>query len=132
MRITKNKQNKKQNLMTYPTLEEIKEELVASDHIENDIVDNPRIQSHSTQETCPENNETPQEKKKCREKEGKTINIFTNIPEIPLRKVILRNGCHGLSPLDIKSLDINTNNNEKKISSKDITNLIEWVGCMMK
>ena len=71
------------------------------------------------------------EKKKCREKEGRTINIFTNIPEIPLRKVILRNGCHGLSPLDIKSLDTNINNNEK-ISLKDITNLIEWVGCMMK
>ena len=55
----------------------------------------------------------PPEKKKCREKEGRTINIFTNIPEIPLRKVILRNGCHGLSPLDIKSLDTNINNNEK-------------------
>ena len=48
-----------------------------------------------------------------REKEGRTINIFINIPEIPLRKVILRNGCHGLSPLDIKSLDTNINNNEK-------------------
>ena len=71
MRITKNKQNKKQNLMTYPTLEEIKEELVASDHIENDIVDNPRIQSHSTQETCPENNETPQRKRSVEKKKEK-------------------------------------------------------------
>ena len=49
-----------------------------------------------------------------REKEEKTINIFTNIPGIPLREVILQNGCHGLSPLDIKSLDANVNNNEKK------------------
>ena len=115
MRKTKKKQNKKQNLMTHPTLEEktkIKEELVASGHTENDTADDPRIQSHSTQETCPENHKPP-EKKKCREKEGKTINIFTNIPEIPLRKVILRNGCHGLSPLDIKSLGINVNNNVK-------------------
>ena len=110
---TKKKQNKKQNLMTHPTLEEktkIKEELVASSHTENDIADNPRIQSHSSQEICPENYEPP-EKKKCREKEEKTINIFTNIPEILLREVTLRNGCHGLSPLDIKSFDINVNNN---------------------
>ena len=100
--------------MTHPTLEEktkIKKELVASSHIENDIADNPRIQSHSLQETCPKNYEPP-EKKKCTEKE-KTINIFTNVPEIPLWQVILRNGCHGLSPLDIKSLDTNVNNNEK-------------------
>ena len=77
MRKTEKKQNKKQNLMTHPTLEEktkIKEELVASSHIENDVADKPRIQSHSSQETCPENYEPP-EKKKCREKEGKTINI---------------------------------------------------------
>ena len=101
--------------MTHPSLEEktkIKEELVASSHIENDVADNPRIQSHSLQETCPENYE-PQEKKKCREKEGKTINIFTNIPDIPVPEVILRNGCHGFSPLDIKSLDTNINNIEK-------------------
>ena len=41
---TKKKQNKKQNLMTHPTLEEktkIKKELVAPSHIENDIADNP-------------------------------------------------------------------------------------------
>ena len=113
MRKTKKKQNKKQNLMTHPTLEEktkIKEELVASSYIENDVVDNRRIQSHGSQETSPENYEPP-EKKKCREKEGKTIDIFTNIPDIPLREVILRNRCHGLSPLDIKSLDTNINNN---------------------
>ena len=55
----------------------------------------------------------PRELRTPREKEGKTINIFTNIPEIPLREVILRNGCHGLSPLDVKSLDTNVNNNEK-------------------
>ena len=100
MRKTKKKQNKKQNLMTHPTLEEktkIKKELVASSHIENDIADNPRIQSYISQETCPENCEPPG-KKKCREKEEKIINIVTNIPEIPLREVILRNGCHGLSP----------------------------------
>ena len=48
-----------------------------------------------------------------REKEGKTINIFTNTPDIPLRELILRNGCHGLSSLNIKSLDTNLNNNEK-------------------
>ena len=48
-----------------------------------------------------------------REKEGKTIKIFTNIPDIPVREVILRNGFHGLSPLDIKSLDTNIHNNEK-------------------
>ena len=47
------------------------------------------------------------------EKEGKTINIFTNIPDIPVPEVILRNGCHGFFPLDIKSLDTNINNNEK-------------------
>ena len=58
MRKTKKKQNKKQNLMTHPTLEEktkIKKELIDSSHIENDITDNPQIQSHSSQETCPEN-----------------------------------------------------------------------------
>ena len=115
MRKTKKKQNKKQNLITHPTLEEktkIKEELVALSHIENDIVDNRRIQRHSLRKTCPENYKPPK-KKKCREKEGKTINIFTNIPEIPLREVILQNGCHRLSPLDIKSLDANVNNNGK-------------------
>ena len=115
MRKTKKKQKKEQNLMTHPTLEEktkIKEQLVASSHIENDIADNPRIQNYSSQETCPENPEPP-EKKKCGEEEEKTISIFTNISEIPLREVILRNGCHGLSPLDIKSLDTNVNNNEK-------------------
>ena len=66
MRKTKKKQNKKQNLMTHPTLEEktkTKEKLVASSHIENDIADNPRIQSHNSQEACPENYE-PLEKKK--------------------------------------------------------------------
>ena len=115
MRKTKKKQNEKQNLMTHPTLEEktkIKEELVTSSYIENDVAGNPRIQSHDSQETSPENYEPP-EKKKCKEKEGKTIDIFTNIPDIPLREVILRNGCHGLSPLDIKFLDTNVNNNEK-------------------
>ena len=115
MKKTKKKQNKKQNLITHPTLEEkteIKEELVASSYIENYVADNPRIQSHGLQETSPENYEPP-EKKKCREKEGKTINIFTNIPDIPVREVILRNGFHGLSPLDIKSLDTNIHNNEK-------------------
>ena len=35
------------------------------------------------------------------------------MPEIPLREVVIRNVCHGLSPLDIKSLDTNVNNNEK-------------------
>ena len=40
------------------------------------------------------------------------ITIFTNISEIPLRGVILLSSCHGLSPLDIKSLD--TVNNNKK------------------
>ena len=56
MKKTKKKQNKKQNLKTHPTVEEktkIKEELVPSSHIENDIADNPQIQSHSSQETCP-------------------------------------------------------------------------------
>ena len=56
MKKTKKKQNKKQNLKTHPTVEEktkVKEELVPSSHIENDIADNPRIQSHSSQETCP-------------------------------------------------------------------------------
>ena len=61
--------------------------MIDSSHIENDIADNPQIQSHSSQETCPENYEHP-EKKKCREKEGKTnIFTFTNIPEIPPREV---------------------------------------------
>ena len=46
-------------------------------------------------------------------KRRKEINLFTNIPDIPLREVILRNGFHGLSPLDIKSLDTNIHNNEK-------------------
>ena len=53
--------------MTHPTLEEktkIKEKLVASSHIENNIADNPRIQSHSSQETCPENHKPPEKKKK--------------------------------------------------------------------
>ena len=91
--------------MAHSTLEgktKIKEELVASSHIANDIADNPSIQSHSSQETWPKNYKPP-EKKKCRENEGKTISIFKNIPDIPVREVILRNGCHGLSPLDIKS-----------------------------
>ena len=46
--------------MTHPFLEEktkIKEQLIASSHIENDIADNPRIQNYSSQETCPENYE---------------------------------------------------------------------------
>ena len=55
-----------------------------------------------------------------REKEGKTIKIFTNIPDIPVREVILRNGCRGLSPLDIKSLDTIVNNNEKKSVPKTL------------
>ena len=66
MRKTEKKQNKKQNLMTHPTLEEktkIKEELVASSHIENDVANKPRIQSHSSQETCSENYEPPEKKK---------------------------------------------------------------------
>ena len=69
-----------------PTLAEktkTKEELVASSHIKNDIADNPEILSHISQVVCPENYESP-EKKKCREIEVKTVNIFTNIPEIPL------------------------------------------------
>ena len=74
--------------------------------------DNPRIQSYSSQETRRENHETS-EKKKFREEEVKTIKFFTNIPEIPLLEVILRNSCHGLSPLDIMSLHTNVNNNEK-------------------
>ena len=74
--------------------------------------DNPRIQSHSSQETRRENHETS-EKNKFREEEVKTINLLTNIPEILLLKVILRNSCHGLSPLDIMSLATNVNNNEK-------------------
>ena len=41
----------------------IKEKLVASSYIENDVADNPRIQSHSSQETCPENYEPPKKKK---------------------------------------------------------------------
>ena len=51
MRKTKKKQNKKQNLMAHSTLggkTKIKEELVASSHIANDIADNPSIQSHSS------------------------------------------------------------------------------------
>ena len=72
--------------------------------------DNPQIQSHSSQETRRENHETS-EKKKFREEEVKTINLFTNIPEIPLLEVILRNSCHGLSPLDIMSLDTNVKKN---------------------
>ena len=71
MASTKNEKNekeaKKNNLMTHPTLEEktkIKEKLVASSHIENNIADNPRIQSHSSQETCPENRKPPEKKKK--------------------------------------------------------------------
>ena len=66
LRKTKKKQNKKQNLTTHPTLEEknnTKEELVASSHTENDIADNPRIQSHSSQERCPENYKPPEKKK---------------------------------------------------------------------
>ena len=117
MASTKNEKNEKEaekkTPMTHPTLEEktkIKEKLVASSHIENDIADNPRIQNYNSQETCPENHEPP-DKKRCGEEE--TISIFTNISEIPLREVILRNGCHGLSPLDIKSLDTNVNNIEK-------------------
>ena len=43
----------------------------------------------------------------------KTINLFKNIPEIPLLEVILRNKCHGLSPIDITCLATNVNNNEK-------------------
>ena len=39
-----------------------------------------------------------------------------------MREVILRNGCRGLSPLDIKSLDtnVNNNNNEKKSVPKTL------------
>ena len=37
-----------------------------------------------------------------------------------MREVILRNGCRGLSPLDIKSLDTNVNNNEKKSVPKTL------------
>ena len=74
--------------------------------------DNPWIQSHSSQETRRENHETS-EKNKFREEEVKAINLFTSIPEIPLLEVILRNSCHGFSPLDIMSLDNNVNNNEK-------------------
>ena len=70
--------------------------------------DNPRIQSHSPQETRRENHETS-EKNKFREEEVKTINLFKNIPEIPLLEVILRNSCHGLSALDIMSLDTDNN-----------------------
>ena len=91
--------------MAHSTLEgktKIKEELVAWSNIANDVAGNPSIQSDISQETCPKNYK-PLEKKKCREKEGKTINIFGNISDIPVREVILRNGCHGLSPLDIKS-----------------------------
>ena len=40
------------------------EELVDSSHIESDIGDNPRIQSNSSQETCPENHEPPEKKKR--------------------------------------------------------------------
>ena len=74
--------------------------------------DNPRIQSHSSQETRRENHETS-ENNKFREEEVKTINLLTNIPEIPLLEVILRNSCHGLSPLGVMSLVTNVNNNEK-------------------
>ena len=74
--------------------------------------DNPQIQSHSSQKTHRENHETS-EKTKFREEKVKTINLFTDIPEIPLIEVILRNSCHGLSPLDIMSLDNNVNNNKK-------------------
>ena len=74
--------------------------------------DNPRIQSHSSQETRRENHETS-EKNKFREEEVKTVNLCTNKPEIPLLEVILQNNCQGLSPLDIMSLDTNVNNNEK-------------------
>ena len=48
-----------------------------------------------------------------REEEEKTGNPFTNISEFALQKVILWNSCHGLSPLDIKSLNTNVNKNEK-------------------
>lgn len=87
--------------------------------------DNPRIQSHSSQETRRENHETS-EKKKFREEEVKTINLFTNIPEIPLLKVILRNSCHGLSSLDIMSLHTNVNNNEKNHFQRHYKSY--WVG----
>ena len=74
--------------------------------------DNRRIQSRSSQETRQENDETS-EKNKFREEEMKTINLLTNIPEIRLLEVILRNSCHRLSPLDIMSLATNVNNNDK-------------------
>ena len=79
---TKKKQNKKQNLMTHPTLEEktkIKEELVASSHTDNDIADNPRIQSHSSQEICPENYKPLREKEvqRKRRKNNKHIHKHT-------------------------------------------------------
>ena len=48
-----------------------------------------------------------------REEEEKTKNLFTNISEFALQKVILWNSCHGLSPLDIKSLNTNIKKNEK-------------------
>ena len=58
--------------MIHPTLDEktkIKEELVASSHIENIIADNPRILSRSSRETCSENYEPPKKKKKKKEKQ---------------------------------------------------------------
>ena len=56
---------------------------------------------------------TPREEKFQRRTKKKRINLFTSISEFALQKVILWNSCHGLSPLDIKSLNTNVNKNER-------------------
>ena len=58
---------------------------------------------------------TNPQRKKSSEKKKKIIiiNLFKNISEFALQKVILWNSCYGLSPLDIKSLNTNVNKNEK-------------------
>ena len=89
--------------------------MVVSSHIKNDITDNPRIQSHSSPETCRENHELP-EKKKFREEKNNNNNnnkLIQKQSEFALQKVILWTSCYGLSPLDIKSLNTNVNKNER-------------------
>ena len=55
------------------------------------------------------------------------INIFTNTPEIPLREVILRSSCHGLSPLDIKFLDTVNNNKKNQLKRHYKSYRLSWL-----
>ena len=114
LRKTKKKQNKKQNLMTHQTLEEktkIKDQLLPQTTLKLILK-----KIHKVKGTFPKKHVqriTTLQRKRSVETKIRKINILTNKPKIPLGEVILCNGCHWLSPLDITSLDNNVNNNEK-------------------